>query len=349
MTDDSLRGPRVLIRPATADDRPALVAIRTSPAVARWWDAPAEEWPLNPSDSHRYTVLLDGTVIGFVQWYENDDVDHRHAGIDVFLDAAHHGQGLGRETVTTVLRHLLDDRGHHRVVIDPAVDNTAAITCYRASGFQDVGVMRRYERRPADGTWHDNLLMEHVVDPATRVPLPPAPVPATAEPRADQRPVVEQDGAGSGTATRPGPEVTLTAVDADSWRAVAELDVTDDQRAFVAPVTRYLAMCAYDDGPWHPLAVSVEGEVVGFAMEAVDPADGSYWIGGLVVDAAWQGRGIGRATVAALVARARTAARPSAALSFEPSNVRARRLYASLGFVETGETDGTELVARLAL
>jgi aminoglycoside 6'-N-acetyltransferase len=349
MTDDALRGPRVLIRPATADDRPALVAIRTSPAVARWWDAPAEGWPLNPTDSHRFSVLLDGTVIGFVQWYENDDADHRHAGIDVFLDAAHHGQGLGRETVTTVLRHLLDDQGHHRVVIDPAVDNTAAIACYRASGFQDVGVMRRYERRPADDSWHDNLLMEHVVDPATRVPLTPAPDPAAAAPRAVQPDAAERHHHTSGRRGEKRPVVTLTDVDAGTWRAVAELDVRDDQRAFVAPVTRYLAMCAYDAGPWHPLAVSVEGDVVGFVMEAVDPEDGSYWIGGLLVDSAWQGRGIGRATVAALVARARRASRPSAALSFEPANVVARRLYASLGFVETGETDGTELVARLAL
>jgi aminoglycoside 6'-N-acetyltransferase len=171
MSDGALPGPRVLIRPATADDRDELVAIRTSPAVAAWWDDPADDWPMNQTDSHRFTVTLDGRVVGFVQWYENDDPDYRHAGIDVFLDAAVHGLGLGRETVTTVLRHLVDDVGHHRVVIDPARDNAKAIACYRACGFREVGVMLRYERDPRTGTWHDGLLMEHVVDPVTREPV----------------------------------------------------------------------------------------------------------------------------------------------------------------------------------
>jgi len=143
--------------------------------------------------------------------------------------------------------------------------------------------------------------------------------------------------------------VTLTPVGAGNWRAVADLDVRDEQRAFVAPVTRYLAMCAYDGGPWQPLAVETGGLVVGFAMEAVDPADDSYWIGGLVIDAASQGRGFGRATVEAMIVRARAGLRPAVALSYHPNNNAARRLYASLGFVETGEAEGDEVVGRLPL
>ena len=143
--------------------------------------------------------------------------------------------------------------------------------------------------------------------------------------------------------------VTLTPVDAGNWRAVADLGVRDDQRAFVAPVTRYLAMCAYDGGPWQPLAVESGGRAVGFAMEAVDPADDSYWIGGLVIDAAAQGRGFGRATVEAMIARAHASSRSSVALSYHPANGVARRLYASLGFVETGEAEGDEVVGRLLL
>ena len=145
------------------------------------------------------------------------------------------------------------------------------------------------------------------------------------------------------------PAVEVVEVTADNWREVCELEVRDGQRDFVAPVTRYLALCAYDDGPWQPVALHEDGRTVGFAMEAVDPTDGSYWIGGLVVDAAEQGRGVGRAAVSKLVQRARTRGCPAAALSYDASNAAARALYASLGFVETGETEGDELVARLAL
>jgi aminoglycoside 6'-N-acetyltransferase len=62
--------------------------------------------------------------------------------------------------VRRVVRHLIDDRGHHRITIDPATANTAAIRAYEKAGFRRVGVMRRSER-DADGRgWHDSLLME---------------------------------------------------------------------------------------------------------------------------------------------------------------------------------------------
>ena len=66
---------------------------------------------------------------------------------------------MGTDAVRTVVRHLVEDRGHHRIVIDPAADNVVAIRCYEKAGFRPVGVLRRYERGP-DGTFHDGLLMD---------------------------------------------------------------------------------------------------------------------------------------------------------------------------------------------
>jgi aminoglycoside 6'-N-acetyltransferase len=68
--------------------------------------------------------------------------------------------------VRTLARHLFEDVGHHRLVIDPAADNAAAIACYAKVGFRTVGVMRRYELG-SDGTWHDGLLMELMADELT--------------------------------------------------------------------------------------------------------------------------------------------------------------------------------------
>jgi aminoglycoside 6'-N-acetyltransferase len=68
--------------------------------------------------------------------------------------------------VRQVARHLVEVEGHHRLVIDPAADNAAAIRCYEKVGFRPVGVMRRYERGP-DGTWHDGLLMELLAEELT--------------------------------------------------------------------------------------------------------------------------------------------------------------------------------------
>ena len=143
------------------------------------------------------------------------------------------------------------------------------------------------------------------------------------------------------------PTVELSDVTADNWRACADLEVSDEQRAFVAPVTRYLCLCHYG-GVWHPLAVTSGGEVVGFVMWAVDPDDASGWVGGLVVGREHQRNGYGRAAVIALLERLRREQGcTSAALSYAAENAPARALYLSLGFAETGEREDDELVARL--
>jgi aminoglycoside 6'-N-acetyltransferase len=88
---------------------------------------------------------------------------YRHAGIDLFLSEHVHGQGLGADAVRTMARHLIEDRGHHRLTIDPAADNIGAIRAYEKVGFRPVGVMRQYERLPGRG-WHDGLLMDLLAD-----------------------------------------------------------------------------------------------------------------------------------------------------------------------------------------
>jgi diamine N-acetyltransferase len=145
------------------------------------------------------------------------------------------------------------------------------------------------------------------------------------------------------------PPVGLEPVGPDNWRDCAEVAVAPGQEAFVAPVTRYLALCAYDEGPWRPYAVRAAGAadrpVVGFVMGGVDDDDGSFWVGGLVIDAGRQRQGYGRGTVEALVALARAGGHDVVRLSYEPRNHAARSLYAALGFVETTERAGDEIVA----
>jgi diamine N-acetyltransferase len=122
------------------------------------------------------------------------------------------------------------------------------------------------------------------------------------------------------------PTVELSDVTAENWRACADLEVSDEQRGFVSPVTRYLCLCHYG-GVWHPLAVTSGGEVVGFVMWALDPDDKSGWIGGLVVGLQHQREGYGRAAVIALLERLRREQGcTSAALSYAPENAVAQAL-----------------------
>jgi diamine N-acetyltransferase len=143
--------------------------------------------------------------------------------------------------------------------------------------------------------------------------------------------------------------LSLREVDGENWRACAAVEVQDEQRDFVMPVSYYLALCHYG-GVWHPLAICVDGEVVGFVMWAVDPSDRSGWLGGLTIDRRHQGRGYGAAAAEAVISRFKGHhGCQSAALSYSPTNARARGLYAALGFAETGELEDDELVARRTL
>ncbi|MGO9751096.1 MAG: GNAT family N-acetyltransferase [Solirubrobacteraceae bacterium] len=162
MDDAKLSGAQVVLVPVAGEHLQELQRILLTPPVAlRWRDeAASPEWPFDDPSATRFTVLLDGVVRGMIQYGEENEPDYRYASIDIFIDPAAHGRGVGRDAVATLAAHLVRDRGHHRLVIDPAADNEPAIRCYAAVGFRPVGIMRRYER-DADGSgWHDSLLMD---------------------------------------------------------------------------------------------------------------------------------------------------------------------------------------------
>jgi aminoglycoside 6'-N-acetyltransferase len=159
-----LDGAVVHLRPADRDDVPALARIRATPEVYRHWRGGhdlvvAVEQDFAEPGMTAYVIEVDGAVVGWIQWQAEEDPDYRHASIDVYVDPAYHGRGVGTDAVRTVARHLFTEHGHHRIEIDPAADNVAAIRSYTKVGFRPVGITRRSERGP-DGTWHDGLLMD---------------------------------------------------------------------------------------------------------------------------------------------------------------------------------------------
>ena len=167
-----LAGRAVNLRPVLPEDAPRLLEIVTHPEVARWWpawDADRVDRDLIAADPHSVHLAIehDGRVIGALQAWEEPDAEYRHAGIDLFLDPAVRGRDLGPDAIRAVAAWLLDDRGHHRLTIDPAADNAAAIRAYEKVGFRPVGRLRRYQRM-ADGSWADGLLMEMLADELVR-------------------------------------------------------------------------------------------------------------------------------------------------------------------------------------
>lgn len=141
--------------------------------------------------------------------------------------------------------------------------------------------------------------------------------------------------------------VSLQPITRDNFRDCVRLKVAAEQEHFVASNAISIAQ-TYAWKQCVPLAIYDGDTIVGFAMYARNEDEPGYSIWRLMVDQRFQGRGFGRAAMRLLIDRLR--AEPDCtniAISYEPHNDVARKLYASLGFVETGEVDDGETVARL--
>jgi aminoglycoside 6'-N-acetyltransferase len=150
----------MILRPLAEGDEAELRRIHETPEVSQWWDLPEDDFPWDEPEATRFTIEVDGAIAGLIQYGEETEPKYRHAWIDVFLDPAVHGRGHGTEAVRRVARMLIEERGHHRITIDPAAANVPAVRAYEKAGFRPVGIMRKAER-DADGRgWHDSLMME---------------------------------------------------------------------------------------------------------------------------------------------------------------------------------------------
>jgi aminoglycoside 6'-N-acetyltransferase len=168
----TIAGGRVVLRPVRPDDLLPLAEILATPEVARWWPAydlaRVEREFLAADENERvYAVETAGALVGAILSTEEVDPEFRHAAIDLFLDPAVHGRGLGPDAIRTLAARLIEIDGHHRLTIDPAADNAAAIRAYEKVGFRPVGRLRRYQRM-LDGSWIDGMLMEMLAEELVR-------------------------------------------------------------------------------------------------------------------------------------------------------------------------------------
>jgi aminoglycoside 6'-N-acetyltransferase len=164
----TLRGDRVVLRPLGEADADPLSEILMTPEVSRWWGPHDREhhragFVEDAAGNDAFAIEVDGALAGWLGVYEEDEPDYRHGGLDIFLTPARQGAGHGPQALRLAARWLIEECGHHRLIIDPAAANERAIGVYAGIGFRPVGIMRSCERG-ADGAWHDGLLMDMLAD-----------------------------------------------------------------------------------------------------------------------------------------------------------------------------------------
>jgi diamine N-acetyltransferase len=145
----------------------------------------------------------------------------------------------------------------------------------------------------------------------------------------------------------------------ENWKELIKLKVSDDQKHFVASNLYSIAEAQFGDdipgeGHWDlfPYGIYDEDKPVGFLMIAYNYGFARFqgFIQRLMVDASVQAKGYGRFGMNWMLEKYRADERVQVVgISYEPDNDVARKLYASLGFQETGEIVDGEALALLKL
>jgi aminoglycoside 6'-N-acetyltransferase len=156
----------VTLRPLAEGEADALTEIALAPGVAEWWG-----WVVTRDDTREgivdegraFAIEAGGELAGWLGFEECLEAGYRHAAVDLFVAPGVQSRGVGRTALRLAARWLIEERGHHRLTIDPEAANERAIRSYAAVGFRPVGVMRQYCRRP-EGHWVDSLLMDLLAD-----------------------------------------------------------------------------------------------------------------------------------------------------------------------------------------
>ena len=148
-------------------------------------------------------------------------------------------------------------------------------------------------------------------------------------------------------------QLHFKSVNAENRREVEGLTVFSEQAGFIESVSECLRE-ADELELWRPVGIYDSDTLIGFAMYGYfpEPAPGQLWLDRLLIDKKYQGKGYGKQAVELALRFIRTfpcGKADSCWLSYEPENTVAKSLYASFGFIETGEKDGEELIAVLKL
>ena len=137
--------------------------------------------------------------------------------------------------------------------------------------------------------------------------------------------------------------------------AVTALRVGPGQDRFVGGVEESIREAAEtpEGAPWYR-AIYAGDEPVGFVMLSwnVTPQPGiigPWFLWRLLIDERFQGRGFGRGALRLVVELIHAEGATELLTSYQPGDGEPWPFYEKLGFVPTGEIDGTEVVLRLDL
>lgn len=146
--------------------------------------------------------------------------------------------------------------------------------------------------------------------------------------------------------------IALRAITADNFDDIAELELFEHQRDYLASNTYSIAQASFHP-QFQTRAVYDDEAVIGFVMYVAPDADdppGEYRIWRFMIDARRQGQGHGRRTLELVLDEIKgNAGAEKILIYYKPDNPLAKNFYASVGFVEIGMDDEDDMVAVISV
>lgn len=138
--------------------------------------------------------------------------------------------------------------------------------------------------------------------------------------------------------------VKIIELDSENWYDCCALEVSEDQKDYMEPNAVSIAQSKFEPN-LKPYAIYSADKVVGFLMYNSIPEElDGYWIYRIMVDQAYQGKGIGKAASQLMIDEmAESLQATKIVVGYHPENLGAHNLYASLGFVDNGDRFGREM------
>lgn len=144
------------------------------------------------------------------------------------------------------------------------------------------------------------------------------------------------------------PATSLREITGETVRLITALEVAPEQDGLVAPNAVSIAEAYFEPKAWFR-AIYLGEEPVGFAMVWRDPVEREFSIWRFMVDARYQGRGIGQRALELLLEEARADGAAEVKLSVVPGERGAMGFYERFGFEPTGIEEGGQVEMRLRL
>lgn len=162
-----LQGKRVVLRPIEPEHLPNYVQWLNDPEVLAYFGkylpfnlAQEQSWYEHQNDDAgtvNFAVELEGKHIGGCGFL---NINHRqqNAEVGIFIgEKSLWNQGLGQDTLTTILDYGFKFLNFHRIYLRVFVENERGVGAYEKVGFQQEGRLRDFEWR--HGRWQDMLIM----------------------------------------------------------------------------------------------------------------------------------------------------------------------------------------------